>query len=58
MIRDIYVVTTRYDIVKGVCEAQKDAEKLASIVGNEAKIMTVPFFPAYGYMKLGGVEDE
>ena len=60
MIREIYVVTTRFDKVKGVCESKDDADKLAAIVDDEAKVMTVPYFPAYGYMKLStrGVDDE
>lgn len=57
MIRDIYVVV-EFGKVKGVCEAKEDAEKLAEICGDTAEITKKPYLPAYGYMKLGGVDDE
>ena len=60
MIREIYVVTTRFDKVKCVCESKDEADILAAIADEDAKVETVPFFPAYGYMKLTtrGVENE
>lgn len=58
MIREIYAIT-QYGEIKGVCESKDDADKLATIIDN-AKVDTVPYFPAYGYMKLStrGVDDE
>ncbi len=59
MIRDIYVVVEFHE-VKGVCECKEDADTLASICGDTAEVVTKPYFPAYGYMKLTtrGVENE
>ena len=56
MIRDIYVVVEFHE-VKGVCECKEDAETLASICGDTAEVVKKPYFPAYGYMKLGGNDE-
>ena len=57
MIRTIYAVCS-FSEIKCICEAKEDAEKMADICGEHASVSVVPFFPAYGYVKLGCGEDE